>query len=82
MHKWDYLFIVVDYEHGNHEGRPRYVNGQELPDWKQGPNIFGVMNQLGWQGWELVSNPVAFGLGYPIKKELTKHPMIFRRLKE
>lgn len=52
MQKWDYLFIVVDHESGNDPGRPRYVNGQELPSWGQGENIFGVMNRLGWHGWE------------------------------
>lgn len=77
MPKWDYLFIVVDDAHGNFGGRPRYVNGQELPDWKQGPHIFAVMNHLLWKGWE----PVSFGLGYPIKKELAKLPMVFRRPK-
>jgi hypothetical protein len=78
MPKWDYLFIVVDDAHGNFGGVPRYVNGQELPDWKQGPNIFAVMNHLLWQGWE----PVPFSLGYPIKRELVQLPMIYRRPKE
>ena len=77
MPKWDYLFIVVDDAHGNFGGRPRYINGQELPDWKQGDSILGVMDQLRWKGWE----PVSFGLGYPIKKELAKLPMVFRRPK-
>ena len=77
MQKWDYLFIVVDDAHGTFGGRPRYVNGQELPGWKQGPHIFEVMNHLVWQGWE----SVPFGPGYPIKKDLTKLPIVFRRLK-
>ena len=81
MQKWNYLFIVVDHGTGSHLPRPRYVNGQELPNWEQGENIFGVMNQLGWQGWEVVSNPVAFGPGYPIKKQLTEQPIVFRRPK-
>ncbi len=78
MQKWDYLFIVVDSENVHDPGRPRYVNGQELPNWKQGQSIFGVMNQLQWQGWELVSG----GLGYPIKKQLSQNPIIFKRPKE
>ncbi len=77
MQRWDYLFTVVDSENGNDPGRPRYINGQELPNWKQGQSIFGVMNQLQWQGWELVSG----GLGYPIKKRLSQSPMIFKRPK-
>lgn len=79
MQKWDYLFIVVDKENIYDPGRPRYVNGQELPNWKQGESIFGVMNWLGWQGWELVSNPIAFGLAYPIRKQFAQLPMVFRR---
>jgi hypothetical protein len=77
MQKWNYLFIEVDDVQGTFGGRPRYVNGQELPDWKQGPHIFEVMNHLKWQGWEAVP----FGLGYPIKKETIKLPLVFRRPK-
>ena len=77
MQKWDYLFIVVDQSNIHDPGRPRYVNGQELPNWKQGESIFGVMNQLRWKGWE----PVSFGLGYPVKRDLAQLPMVFRRAK-
>ncbi len=76
MQKWDYLFIVVDKENLSDLGHPRYVNGQELPNWEKGQNIFEVMNYLCWKGWELVS----FGLGYPFRKEL-RQPMIYRRPK-
>jgi len=78
MQKWDYLYVVVDYENDS-LGRPRYVNGQELPNWEQGENIFSVMNTLGWKGWELVSNLNAF-LGFPIRKS-KQQSLIFRRLK-
>ena len=79
MQKWDYLHIVVDYEGNNFLGRPLYVNGQELPNWEQGENIFSVMNTLGWKGWELVSNLNAF-LGFPIRKS-KQQSLIFRRPK-
>ena len=69
---WDYLFIVDD------EGRPRYVNGQEIPNWQQGPTGFGYMEKLVWQGWELVSHSSVLWLGSPI----TKLPWIFKRLKK
>ena len=77
MQKWDYLYIVQDSENVHGPGRPRYVNGRELPNWKEGPDIFSVMNHLRWKGWE----PVSFGLGYPVKKPFKQLPMIFRRLK-
>jgi hypothetical protein len=79
MQKWDYLHIVVDYEDNNVLGRPRYVNGQEMPNWEQGANIFSVMNTLGWKGWELVSNIHAF-LGFPARKT-KQQTFIFRRPK-
>jgi len=79
MQKWDYLHIVVDHEGNNLLGRPRYVNGQELPNWEQGENIFSVMNTLGWKGWELVSHLNAF-LGFPIRKS-KQQTLIFRRPK-
>jgi hypothetical protein len=78
MPNWDYLYIVPDSEDFLAPGHPRYINGRELPNWKQGPDMFGVMNHLRWKGWE----PVSFGLGYPITKPLKQLPMIFRRLKK
>jgi hypothetical protein len=56
---WVYLFVRGE------EGRPRYVNGQEIPNWKEGPNLLGAMNHLIGKGWELVSHPSALRLGYP-----------------
>ena len=76
MQKWDYLYIVVDYEGSNYLGRPRYVNGQELPDWEQGENIMAVINTLGWKGWERVPN--GFGLDFRARK-LRQQTLIFRR---
>ena len=48
---WDYLHIVSE------QGRPRYVNGQEIPNWQQGPILFEAVNYLFGKGWEPVSNP-------------------------
>jgi hypothetical protein len=35
--------------------RPRYVNGEEVKQWKWAPLIHEYLNHLGEQGWELVS---------------------------
>jgi hypothetical protein len=78
MQQWDYLHIVVDYEGNDFFGRPRYVNGQELPNWERGEHILSVMNTLGWRGWERVSN--TFGLDFRGRK-LKQHTFIFRRPK-
>jgi len=34
--------------------RPRFVDGSELPGWKEGPEILGYLNELGEDGWEMV----------------------------
>ncbi len=53
MQQWEYLFVNC------HMGRstfcPRFVNEQELKDWKNGPSIPTYLNQLGSEGWELVA---------------------------
>ena len=68
MQKWEYLYVGVDYN----SDKPRYINGQELRDWKRQPHISVFMNQMGEQGWELVAffNPSA-----------TVSPMVFKRPK-
>jgi len=50
---WDYLHIVCE------EGRPRYINGQEIPNWQQGPTIFEATHHLFQKGWELVDVPLS-----------------------
>jgi hypothetical protein len=63
----DYLDMVCE------QGRPRYVNGQEIPNWQQGPTIFGAANHLAWKGWELVLGLSALWSG--------NGKLTFRRLK-
>ncbi len=53
MQQWEYWTVVFDVT--NKAMRPRWVNDQELPDWKKGPIKFEYLNQLGNQGWELVA---------------------------
>ncbi len=59
MQKWEYNFVKCEFPHfiGKRqwgEFKPRYVNGQELPNWKQG-DLSGFIRWMGDQGWELVS---------------------------
>ena len=72
MQKWNYLFVVEE------EGHPRYLNGQEIPNWQQGPTFSDAVYLLLRKGWEPVSNSSVLWLGYPI----TNFPDIFRRPKE
>jgi hypothetical protein len=81
MQKWDYLYIVLDSENKYDRERLRYViryvNGKELPNWKQGPNVHSVMNLLQRKGWE----QIPYSLGYPPKMPFTWRSMMFRRPK-
>lgn len=52
MQNWDYLHIECD------EGRPRYINHQEIPNWQHGLTLFEIVNHLYKHGWELVDNPL------------------------
>ena len=58
MPNWDYLHLVCE------EGRPRYVNGQEIPNWQQGPTISEAVLYLSRKGWLLLSDQSALQLGY------------------
>jgi hypothetical protein len=71
---WDYLHIVCE------EGRPRYVNGQEIPNWQKGPTLFEAVNHLFLNGWELVNTPFAtIPLWHAYKPGIPHH---FRRPKK
>jgi len=52
MQKWEYLYVYFS----EHKYLcPKQVNGEELRDWKRGPYMMDYINQLGEEGWELVS---------------------------
>lgn len=53
MQKWDYLHIICE------EGRPRFINRQEIPNWQKGPLVFVAVNYLINKGWEMVDHPLA-----------------------
>ena len=53
MQNWEYLFITCDYV--NDDWHPRYVNSQELKDWKKTLPLPEFSNTLGQEGWELIN---------------------------
>jgi hypothetical protein len=61
---------VVFRDYGGY--RPRYVNGEELDDWKNGPLIHDYLNQAGAEGWELA------GVGSRENREM---PVYLKRIK-
>jgi hypothetical protein len=52
MRRWEYRFIMC---HFHEHWRPRWLDGEELSEWKDGPSMFEFSNQLGEKGWELIS---------------------------
>lgn len=55
MTQWEYLFVEVVEE--RRLPRPWTVNGAEIPNWKNGPSIYTYTEDLGREGWELISAP-------------------------
>jgi len=46
------------------EKRPRYINGKEIPNWREGPTISEAVDYLARKGWLLRSDPSPLRLGY------------------
>ncbi len=46
---WEYLYL------NEVENHVKLVNGVETRDWKKGPHVSSYLNQMGLQGWELVT---------------------------
>ena len=56
MKRWEYKMLTVAYPYEKHGiGIVKYVDGHELPDWKQRKWwVTTALNELGQEGWELV----------------------------
>jgi hypothetical protein len=49
--EWEYLEVTFREYRG---WRPRFVNGEELDEWKEQPEIVDYLNELGQGGWEMI----------------------------
>ncbi len=43
----------VRFDLTDHEMKPRYVDGKELPNWRDGPQMGDYIKQLWDEGWHL-----------------------------
>jgi hypothetical protein len=43
----------VRFDLTDNELKPRFVDGKELPNWRDGPNITDYIKQLRDEGWQL-----------------------------
>ena len=68
MIKWEYLFVKCG-DIMMEDWRPRYVNGRELENWREGPNITTYCKEAGVRGWEMISfTPMQTGLYIVFKR--------------
>ena len=72
--KWEYLLVSFQEYKG---WRPRYTNGQERADWMNAPVIHDCANQLGEEGWELISASA----GQSVYGHTDRHQLYFKRPK-
>ena len=53
MQQWEYLFVACQVY--KDDWRPAYINGKALQNLDVAPTIYEYSNQMGKEGWELVS---------------------------
>lgn len=72
--RWEYW--VVSFQ--DYKGwRPRYINGNEVKNWMNGPLIHEYIEQMGDEGWELV----AASAGERLFGSADHHQIYFKRRK-
>lgn len=83
MQKWEYLFVIMDYSREKPQGwRPHYINGNEQKDWGKGLSYIDFSNQMGNEGWELVSSETITN-STPLTQnvDINHIRLVFKRLK-
>jgi hypothetical protein len=41
----------VQFDLTDHEIKPRFIDGQQVPGWENGPSMADYIKQLGSEGW-------------------------------
>ena len=57
----------------NKKWQPRFVDGKEIENWDNGSNLYEYCNQIGSEGWELVT------VNWQAKEDMTHHRFVFKR---
>ena len=68
MQKWNYMFLAC-YRSEGKTWTPRFINGQEIPNWSDGQSLYKISDDLGQEGWELI--------GIDIQQEVYR--LVFKR---
>ncbi len=66
-------FRRVGIDVADHMIKPRFLDGQELPSWPNGPNLLDYIQQLAKEGWHLTfdedsSRELIFERQRPLRK--------------
>ncbi len=55
MPKFEYIHITAEKGGEDQHWRPTFINENQVKDWKQGEPLPQLINNMGAEGWELVS---------------------------
>ena len=69
---WEYRYVWANLTERAY--RPQEVDGEELPDWREGPGLGQYLSRLGAEGWELVG----FAAEGPPARGVSLH-LVFKR---
>ena len=66
MQKWEYKDLDISSENG--KSIVSGVDGSEVNNWRKGPHFTATLDQLGAEGWELVTSwsPYSTNNGFTI----------------
>lgn len=73
--RWEYVLVTF---HDYRGWRPRFINGHELSDWMNNPQIHEYVEKMADDGWEIA----AASSGVRMYGSADNHQIYFRRPKD